>query len=84
MIRYESFPEDSEDVTILFLNEDIDTIPERHAFLGNYRRFCAEVIDTLVRKTPVEALEHILGQATNMFQTLYNDQPPFQGKLPVK
>lgn len=78
LIRYESFPEDSEDVTILFLNEDIDTVPERHAFLGNYRRFCADVIEVLVRRTPVEAMEHILAQATTMFQNLYQNQPPFQ------
>lgn len=81
LIRYEAFPEDSEDATILFLNEDIDTVPERHAFLGNYRRFCADVIEVLVRKTPVEAMEHILGQATTVFQNLYNDQPPFQRKF---
>lgn len=81
LIRYESFPEDSQDVTLLFLNEDIDTVPERHAFLGNYRRFCADVIEVLVRRTPVEAMEHILTQATDMFQKLYNDQPPFQCML---
>jgi exportin-5 len=78
LIRYEVFPEDSEDVTVLFLNEDIDTVPERHAFLGNYRRFCSDVIDVLVRRTPVEAMEHILGQAMNTFQNLYSGQPAFQ------
>ncbi|KAF1946379.1 ARM repeat-containing protein [Clathrospora elynae] len=78
LIRYEALPEDSEDVTLQFLNEDIDTVPERHAFLGNYRRFCADVIEVLVRKTPVEAMTHILAQATNMLQNLYRDQPPFQ------
>lgn len=77
LIRYESLPEDTEDVTLQFLNEDIDTIPERHAFLGNYRRFCADMIETLVRWIPVEAMEHILGQATNIFQNLYGDQPSF-------
>lgn len=78
LVRYEAFPEDSEDVTILFLNEDIDTLPERHAFLGNYRRFCSDVIELLVRRTPVEALQHILGQATNTFQHLYDGEPRFQ------
>src|SRR3954452_1214445 len=78
LFRYEAFPDGADDATLLFLNEDIDTIPERHAFLGNYRRFCADIIDVLVRKTPVEAMEHILGQATNMLQNLYNVQPPFQ------
>jgi exportin-5 len=78
LVRYEVFPEDSQDVTILFLNEDIDTIPERHAFLGNYRRFCADVIEILVRRTPVDAMEHILAQATSTFQKLHSDQPSFQ------
>ncbi|CAI6339041.1 unnamed protein product [Periconia digitata] len=77
LIRYETFPDDSEDVTILFLNEDLDTVPERHAFLGNYRRFCADVIDVLVRRTPEEAMAHILSQATNTLQNLYAQQPPF-------
>jgi exportin-5 len=77
LIRYESLPEDTEDITLQFLNEDIDTIPERHAFLGNYRRFCADMIETLVRWIPVEAMEHILGQATDILQNLYRDQPPF-------
>jgi exportin-5 len=78
LIRYEALPEDSEDVTYLFLNEDIDTVPERHSFLGNYRRFCADVIEVLVRRTPADAMQHILAQATSTFQNLYNDQPPFQ------
>jgi exportin-5 len=77
LIRYESLPEDTEDVTLQFLNEDIDTVPERHAFLGNYRRFCSDMVETLVRWIPVEAMEHILGQATDVLQNLYRDQPPF-------
>ncbi|KAH7393781.1 armadillo-type protein [Phaeosphaeria sp. MPI-PUGE-AT-0046c] len=77
LIRYESLPEDTDDVTLQFLNEDIDTVPERHAFLGNYRRFCADMIETLVRWIPVEAMEHILGQATDIFQNLYRNQPAF-------
>lgn len=78
LIRYESLPEDTEDVTLQFLNEDIDTVPERHAFLGNYRRFCADIIEVLVRRTPVEAMQHILGQATHMLSNLYSDKPSFQ------
>ncbi|KAH7085222.1 armadillo-type protein [Paraphoma chrysanthemicola] len=78
LIRYESLPEDTDDVTLQFLNEDIDTVPERHAFLGNYRRFCADLIETLVRWKPVEATEHILGQATDTLLNLYQHQPQFQ------
>lgn len=77
LIRYESFPEDSEDVTILFLDEDVDTVPDRHAFLGNYRRYCTEVIETVVKKLPVEAMTHVLGQASNVLVNLYSDLPPF-------
>jgi exportin-5 len=78
LVRYEMLPEDTEDITLQFLNEDIDTVPERHAFLGNYRRFCTEVIEVLVRWVPVEAMDHILSQATNMLLNLYRDQPAFQ------
>lgn len=79
LVRYESFPEDSDNVTVLFLNEDIDTVPERHTFLGNYRRYCIEIIETLVRTMPVEAMTLLLNQSTVAFQSLYEDQPPFQG-----
>jgi exportin-5 len=77
LVRYEAFPDDSDDPTLLFLNEDIDTIPEKHAFLGNYRRFCADVVEILVRRTPIEAMEHILGQSTALFQNLYSGQRAF-------
>lgn len=80
LIRYESLPEETDDTTLQFLNEDIDTIPERHAFLGNYRRFCADVIETLVRWKPVEAMEHILSQATDVLNNLYRDSAPFQAQ----
>jgi exportin-5 len=78
LIRYEALPEDTEDATLQFLHEDIDTVPERHAFLGNYRRFCSDMIETLVRWIPVEAMDHILGQATDILQNIYRNHPPFQ------
>ncbi|KAF2085421.1 ARM repeat-containing protein [Saccharata proteae CBS 121410] len=77
LMRYENLPEDSEDPTVVLLSEDIDTIPERHAFLGNYRRYCVDIVEVIVRRVPVEAMQHILGQATNLFQTLYQGQPAF-------
>src|SRR5579859_6809252 len=49
LIRYESMPEDSDDPSLIFLLEDIDTIPERHAFLGNYRRYSVQIIESIVR-----------------------------------
>lgn len=82
LIRYEALPDDSEHPTILFLDEDIDTIPERHAFLGNYRRYCVQVVEIIVRRKPFDAIGHILGQVDNVLSHLYDGQPTFQGKSP--
>lgn len=79
MIRYESLPEDSEDPSLVFLMEDIDTVPERHAFLGNYRRYSVQVIETIVRLKESDALYHILGQVDAAMRQLYEGQPPFSG-----
>lgn len=78
LLRYESLPEDSNNPSILFLNEDIETMPERHAFLGNYARFCNQVIESVVQKQPIDALYHILGQADHALSHLYDGEPPFQ------
>lgn len=78
LIRYESLPRDSRMPTIVFLNEDFDTVPERHAFLGNYARFCKDIIDSIVQKQPFDALHHILGQTDNVMQNLYEGQPAFE------
>ncbi|KAF2096394.1 ARM repeat-containing protein [Rhizodiscina lignyota] len=78
LVRFENFPEDSADPTFRFLNEDIDTIPERHAFLGNYRRYCMEVVEVIVRKLPTDAINHILQQAMELFQNVANEQHQFQ------
>lgn len=80
LVRYEALPEDPKNATLHFLNEDIDTVPERHAFLGNYRRYCVDVVEVIVRKTPIEALHHILGQAENLFLTLYDGNTGFEGE----
>lgn len=81
LIRYEHLPPDSEDPTVLFLNEDIDTTPERHAFLGNYRRYCVQVVETIVFKRPFEALHHVLTQVGSSLQALYNNRPQFHSKM---
>lgn len=82
LVRWENLPEDSEDPTILFLNEDIDTIPERHAFVGNYRRYCSTVIEVIVQKRPHEAIPHILSGVDQSLNNLYNGVPPFSGMAP--
>lgn len=77
LLRYEALPEDSDNPTFVLLNEDLDTAPERHAFLGNYRRYCVDVVEVIVRKMPLDAMQHILGQATNLFTNLYDGLAPF-------
>lgn len=82
LIRWESLPEDSEDPTVLFLNEDIDTVPERHAFVGNYRRYCSSIIETIVQKRPEEAIPHILAGVDGNLNSLFEGLAPFSGKSP--
>ena len=80
LVRYEALPEDSNDPTLLFLNEDIDTLPERHAFVGNYRRYCSQVIELVVQKRPHEAIHHILSRVDFILDNLYNGVSPFDGE----
>ncbi len=79
LVRYESLPEDSNLPSILFLNEDIESVPEKHAFLGNYSRFCNQVVELVVQKQPIDALYHILGQADHVLNHVYDGAPPFDG-----
>lgn len=69
LLRYESFPSETDDEILQLLNDDFDTIPERHAFLGNYRRYCVSVITNITRMRPLEALTHVLGQMQQMLDS---------------
>ncbi|KAI0389345.1 ARM repeat-containing protein [Xylariaceae sp. FL0594] len=77
LIRYESLPEDSEDPTLRLLVEDTDTIPERHAFLGNYRRYGSQTIELIVSLKVSDAMSHILGQTDHVLTHLYDNAPAF-------
>jgi exportin-5 len=81
LMRYENLPEDSEDASYLFLMEDTDTPPERHAFLGNYRRYSTLLIETIVQLKLSDALGHILSQTDEVLRHLYDGQPGLDGKL---
>lgn len=80
LVRYENLPEDTQDATFLFLLEDTDTIPERHAFLGNYRRYSSQIIEAIVQLQLVDAISHILGRTEHVLQTLYEGQPPLNSE----
>ncbi|KAK4612218.1 hypothetical protein CLAFUW4_12728 [Fulvia fulva] len=59
LLRYEALPDDVDECA-QYLAEDFDTIPERHAFLGNYRRYCSTVIQSIARFKPIDALSIVL------------------------
>ena len=84
LVRYEALPEDSSNASIVFLSEDVDTMPERHAFLGNYTRFCNQIVETIVQQQPADALYHILGQADNLLDHLYDGEPAFSSQSYTK
>ncbi|KAK2612127.1 karyopherin [Conoideocrella luteorostrata] len=77
LVRYENLPDNSTDPTYLFLLEDTDTVPERHAFLGNYHRYSSQVIEHIVQLKLVDAISHILGRTEYILQNLYDGQPAF-------
>lgn len=80
LVRWESVPGDSDNPTVVFLNEEIDTIPEKHAFVGNYRRYCSSIIETTVLKRPEEAIHHILNVVDEHLSNLYAGLDPFDGR----
>ena len=84
LIRFESLPDDSTHPSILFLSEDVDTMPEKHAFLGNYARFCNQIVELVVQKQPIDALYHILGQADQILNHVYDGEPAFQASAYTK
>ncbi|KAK4696105.1 exportin-5, partial [Lecanoromycetidae sp. Uapishka_2] len=77
LIRFEALPDDSSNASIIFLNEDVDTMPEKHAFLGNYARFCNQIVELVVQKQPIDALYHILGEADQVLDHIYDAEPAF-------
>lgn len=60
IFRYEQLPEDSEEPAMVFISEDIEAVPERHAFLGNYRRYCFMIVESICYLEPQEALPFVL------------------------
>lgn len=81
LVRYEHLPEDSNDPSFLFLLEDTDTLPERHAFLGNYRRYTSQVIEAIVQLKLFDAVSHILSNTEYVLQHLYDGQQPLSSEI---
>ncbi|CDM31976.1 hypothetical protein DTO013E5_9644 [Penicillium roqueforti] len=77
LLRWECLPTESDDPTVQFLLEDIDTVPERHAFVGNYRRYCSSIIEIITFKRPQEAVREILARVDTNLDNLYSGVEPF-------
>ncbi|KAF2166133.1 hypothetical protein M409DRAFT_55012 [Zasmidium cellare ATCC 36951] len=68
LLRYEALSDEVDDEVLQFLGEDFDTIPERHAFLGNYRRYCTTIIQSIARSRPIDALSIVLQEMQSMLE----------------
>ena len=78
-LRYEFLPEGVEDPIIARLQLEFDTMPELHAFLGNYKRFCKETVEYISVARPVWALQNIMMVADRIVKdtdaTLTSEKP---------
>ncbi|KAI9658113.1 MAG: hypothetical protein M1829_006839 [Trizodia sp. TS-e1964] len=77
LLRYESLPQDIKNPPLVFLMEDFDTQPERHAFIGNYRRFCSQIIEVIVMKNPFEGMFSILRSIDEGMKAMPQEARPF-------
>ncbi|KAF2148856.1 hypothetical protein K461DRAFT_232319 [Myriangium duriaei CBS 260.36] len=70
MIKFESLSKDTEHPILSYLRDDFETMPEMHAFLGNYRRYCSKVVEHLSEERPISAVQYLLQQATATFKSV--------------
>jgi exportin-5 len=66
-IRYDLLPENSGNLALEYLAVDCDNITQRDAVLAQYRQILVHVIEQIVRKVPMDAIKHILGEASTFF-----------------
>lgn len=69
-MKFDNLPEDSSNPVIAFLAVDCDTMAQRDLILSQYRSACVQTIETVVRRVPVDAIQHILGETANFFTAL--------------
>lgn len=83
LVRYENLPDDTQDATYQLLFEDTDTVPERHAFLGNYRRYSSQVIESIVHLKVTDAMQHILGRTENVLEHVTENGQAFDSMCQI-
>ncbi|GAB7356132.1 hypothetical protein MBLNU459_g6730t1 [Dothideomycetes sp. NU459] len=70
LLKYESFSQDAETPVVAYLNEDFENLPELHAFLGNYRRYCINIIERIAAQMPQDAVMYVLDQTAHMVEAI--------------
>ena len=60
LLRYDLFPEDSNEPSVLFSAYDSEDFPERHAMIGNYRKYCKTTVECIAERRPREASEYVI------------------------
>ncbi|KAK9467789.1 armadillo-type protein [Lipomyces arxii] len=68
-IRYERIEEPT--ITKRYLDMDFDSVPEVHAFLGNYKRFISDIARLIVCRLPVDSLIWIDQRLDRFFSSWY-------------
>lgn len=66
LLKFESLKD--ERPAIAFLDADFDTQPEKHAFLGNYRRYAGSLVESILKKKPFDAFPYILSRVDATLQ----------------
>ena len=80
LIRYENLPEASNDPTLSFLDQDLDTVLERHTFIGNYRKYAKEAIEVIIIRSPVDCIISIYDEANRHIRMLSHNRPRFSSE----
>ena len=75
LIRYESLPEGSNDPILSFLDQDFDSVLERHTFIGNYRKYAKEAIEVIIIRSPLDCIMSIYDEANHHIRLLSHNRP---------
>lgn len=69
--------DDSGEVALVFVNEEIELYPERAGFYNNYRRLCSTVVEWICYAYLPQATEYILNQVDSHLDEVERDEVNF-------
>jgi exportin-5 len=77
IVQYEQMSDDSGEVALVFVNEEIELYPERAGFYNNYRRLCSTVVEWICYAYLPQATEYILNQVDSHLDEVERDEVNF-------